>query len=265
MALVSLELVDKHVSRSPLLSKAWKLLQEDVEVQELLRMSNVNAVTRLLYNDHGPVHARIVTGSALEIFDLLLESGIQPSTVMQGVVNTDDQARLIVMLGAYLHDIGNSLHRINHELAGAFIAKDILDRLLPLILENRDGLLYRIRSEVMHSIYATAMDVNALTIEASIVKVADATDMAEGRARIPYMKGKSDIHALSALSIKKVNITPGSVRPVRIEVFMEDYAGIFQIENVLMPKIKTSLIGEYIEVVPRLLRDGSIHLNPIYP
>ena len=265
MAQVSVELVERHVSRSSLLSRAWKLLQEDLEVQELLYMSNVNAVTRLLYNDHGPVHARIVTGSALEIFELLLESGVQPSSITHGIVESDEQARLIVLLGAYLHDIGNSLHRVNHELAGAFIAKGILDRLLPIILERRDGLVYRIRSEVMHAIYATAMDVDALTIEASIVKVADATDMAEGRARIPYMKGKSDIHALSALSIKKVNITSGSVRPLRIEVYMEDYAGIFQVERVLMPKIRTSLIGEYIEIVPRLMRDSSIHLNPIYP
>jgi metal-dependent HD superfamily phosphatase/phosphodiesterase len=33
-------------------------------------MSNVMAVERLKYNDHGPVHAKISSGAALEIFDL---------------------------------------------------------------------------------------------------------------------------------------------------------------------------------------------------
>jgi len=116
----------------------------------------------------------------------------------------------------------------------------------------------------MHAIYATSMNVEALTLEASIVKVADATDMAEGRARLPYHKGKADIHALSALSIRKVEIVEGSERPVRIIVYMTDLAGVFQIEKVLLPKIMTSLIREYIEIVPIVEGDGK-RLKPILP
>ncbi|MEB3859812.1 MAG: HD domain-containing protein [Desulfurococcales archaeon] len=265
MVLVSSMLVEEHISRSFLLKSVWDRLSKDEEVETLLNMSNVMAVERLLYNDHGPVHARIVTGSALEIFDILLESGIQPSTVTQGVVPSDEHAKLIVMLGAYLHDIGNSIHRSNHEFAGALLAREILLRILPEVIEGDRSLIHRIVSEVAHAIYATSNGVQALSIEASIVKVADATDMAEGRARIPYLKGKFDMHALSALSIEKVEIERGGIRPVRIKVYMRDSAGMFQVEKVMLPKVNTSLIGGYVEIIPIITGGEGPNIPPLLP
>jgi len=88
-----------------------------------------------------------------------------------------------------------------------------------------------------------------LTVEAGSVKVADGTDMAEGRARIPYEAGKVDIHSLSALSIREVRVVKGEDVPVRIEVDMDNPAGVFQIEHVLGRKISTSGIEEWVEVV----------------
>ncbi len=265
MALVSPSLVEKHVSRSPILSKAWNILRRDPEISEYLRMANVNAVERLLYNDHGPVHAQIVAGSALEIYEILRKHGLRPSSIVHRVVDDEDHARLIILLAAYLHDIGNAVHRVNHELIGAILAGNILTRILPEIIGfEKQRLAYRIRSEVMHAIYATNYNVEALTIEASIVKVADATDMAEGRARLPYHKGKIDMHALSALSIRRVEIQEGVERPLRIIVRMSDLAGVFQIEKVLLPKINTSLIREYIEIIPIVEGDGK-RLRPILP
>ena len=263
-------LVLKHVSRSVLLERAWEALTSDREIQSLLRMANINAVERLLYNDHGPVHAAIVSGSALQIFDILTKYGLRPSSIIHGVTDHMDCARLIVLMGAYLHDIGNSVHRKNHELIGAIMAAPLVDRILAQILDDewiRHCDPFMIRSEVQQAIYATAMDVQALTLEASIVKVADATDMAEGRARLPYSKGKEDIHALSALSVKRVVIEDAgdeSDRPLRIRVYMDDKAGMFQIEKVLLPKIKGSLIGDYILIEPIVMNGGS-PLHPIRP
>ena len=268
MALVSPRLIEERVRDSRLLQEAWRVLTSDPEVQELLRMANVNAVERLLYNDHGPVHAAIVAGSALEIYRILYRHGLRPSSIIHRVVENDEQARLIVLLGAYLHDIGNSVHRENHELIGAMLAGPIVDRVLRRVLGvGKERLIYRIRSEVQHAIYATHPGVQALTIEASIVKVADSTDMAQGRARLPYNKGKEDIHALSALSIRSVEIKEGRERPVRIVVRMTDLAGMFQIEKVLLPKIKTSLIKEYIEIIPLVEHNGrpGRALKPIQP
>lgn len=266
MTIVSPSLIRRHVEGSKLLSRAWRILTSDEEIQELLRMANVNAVGRLLYNDHGPVHASIVSGSAIEIYEILRENGITPSSVEQRVVPTEEYAKLIILLGAYLHDIGNSVHRDSHELMGALIAGNILDRILPEIIgRDERGLAYRIKSEVMGAIFSTAMNVRALTIESSIVKVADATDMAEGRARLPYSKGKEDIHALSALSIAKVELKKGRERPLVIEVFMRDIAGMFQVERVMLPKLEYSLIAKYTEIWPRLLDNNGRELRPIRP
>ncbi len=264
MAIVGPDLVEKHIKDSRLLSSMWRLLTSDSEVQELLRMSNVNTVKRLLYNDHGPVHARIVAGSALEIWNILNEAGIQASGIIDETLPDDEHAKLVILAASYLHDIGNSIHRLNHEFAGALLARDILSRLLPEVIDD-PGLRTRVMSEVMHAIYATNMEVEALTVEASIVKVADATDMAEGRARYPYAKGKADIHAISALSIKRVHLKPGNHRPLRIEIEMEDLAGLFQVERILMPKIRTSKIREHIEIVPRVNGSKRIIPSPILP
>jgi metal-dependent HD superfamily phosphatase/phosphodiesterase len=87
-------------------------------------------------------------------------------------------------------------------------------------------------------------------MEAGITKVADGVDMAEGRARMPYRQGKYDIHALSALAIRRVEVTRGEPKktPIRIIVDMDNEAGIFQVEEVLGKKIKTSSIAHLVEV-----------------
>ncbi|NPA23119.1 MAG: HD domain-containing protein [Crenarchaeota archaeon] len=250
---VSPALLEKHARDSPLLSRAIQVLEEDEEVQELLRLSNVFAVHRLKYNDHGPTHAKIAAGAALELFSLLLDANIMPSCIKDDTCNDVEEAKLIVLLGAYFHDIGNSVHREKHEYTGALMAKDILDRILPKILPEKGRyskrMHYNIRQEVMHAIYCTETDVECLTVEAGCVKVGDGLDMAEGRARVPYKLGKVDIHAVSALSIKRVEIGKGVERPIRVTVHMEEWAGIFQVEKVLLPKILRSGICNYIELV----------------
>ncbi|MFN3268204.1 MAG: phosphohydrolase, partial [Zestosphaera sp.] len=74
------------------------------------------------------------------------------------------------------------------------------------------------------------------------------TDMAEGRARIPYKMGKLDMHSVSAISIKKVEIVRSAESTARIEIYMNDSAGLFQIEAVLKPKILTSGFEKHFEV-----------------
>ncbi len=115
-------------------------------------------------------------------------------------------------------------------------------------MTDRGKLRCYLKSEVMHAIYATESSTNALTMEAGVVKIADGTDMAEGRARIPYKLGKIEMHAVSAISIKQVLIDKGVNVPVKIEIVMNDYAGLFQVEEVLKPKIETSGLADYIEV-----------------
>jgi len=86
-------------------------------------------------------------------------------------------------------------------------------------------------------------------VEAGAAKIADGTDMARGRTRIPYRTGKVDIHSLSALSITKVEIEKGEQKPVQILVSMNNPAGVFQIEEVLEKKLKTSSIQDLVNVI----------------
>lgn len=229
-------------------------------------MSNVNAVLRMLYNDHGPVHVAIVSGVSLLMLDLLMSEGLVPSSLAQGTAKSVEHSKAILLLGAALHDIGNAIHRQGHEEIGALIAYNIAKRVIPSVFPNEDPrLYYRMASEVANIIYSSAPGVSALTIESSIVKIADGTDMAEGRARVPYSRGKTDMHALSALSIKRVEVDRGD-RPIHIKVYMDSSAGFFQIEHVLLPKIKSTILSSYVEVTPILIENGEFKaLSKIQP
>jgi len=245
---VTPKLLIDHMNRDEHVRRIVEVLENDEEVQSLLRMSNIMAVSRLGYNDHGPVHARIVAGAALEILYRLKENGIEPRALKDGTAENFNDVKTIVIAGALLHDIGNSIHRDNHEQIGALLAKDILDRLLQEIYGTKRRNHFLLRQEILHTIYATAYNAKCLTPEAGAVKIADGLDMSEGRARLPYKMGKIDIHAVSALSIKEVYIEKGE-RPIRIVVRASEMAGLFQVENVLLPKIRTSSIENVIEVV----------------
>ncbi len=259
---VSQELIRVKLRGSPLLEKAWKITMSDPEVRALLRMSNVMAVKRLNYNDHGPVHAAIVAGAALEVFDRLVAAGVEPTSLRDGSATSLEEARLIVMLGAVFHDVGNSIHRVNHEALGSVLAVNPLTRILETLYGRLDEHVYELRQEVLHAVYATAYDVQCLSVEAGAVKVGDGLDIAEGRARIPYKLGKTDIHAVSALSIKQVEIDEGEERPIAIHVHMEDYAGLFQVEEVLLKKVSTSGLSDYIEVYISVAGGRPIRVHP---
>lgn len=246
MVTVSANLITAHLNE-PKVEQTFRWLETDLEVQSTLRMSNVMAVERLKYNDHGSVHSKIVSGSALEIFSLLIQE-VSPTTVKNKVCSLED-AKVFVLCGSYLHDLGNSIHRVEHHIHGCVIANPILDRLLKRIYPEDVALAVRLKSEILHCIFSHEEEVECLSVEAGAAKIADGTDMARGRTRIPYRTGKVDIHSLSALSITKVEIEKGKRKPVQIFVSMNNPAGVFQVEEVLERKPKTSGIQDLVDVV----------------
>jgi Uncharacterized conserved protein len=80
--------------------------------------------------------------------------------------------------------------------------------------------------------------------------------MEKGRARIPFKLGKIDIHSVSALAIEKVEILEGSKKPIKIVIVMTNPAGIFQVDELLKSKIKTSGIDDMVEIEARLIENG---------
>ncbi len=245
--IVNPELLDSFTGGNPLLMKAYSVLASDPEVQELWIMANVIAVKRLKYNDHGPVHARIAAGASLMLYKLLMDNGVESTLIRDGVLEDPEYAWLVPLYGALLHDIGNSIHRDMHEKLGSLLARPIIDRALGRIVED-ERLRIRLRQEIMHSIHCTAYDVDCLTIEAGCVAVGDGLDMAEGRARVPYRLGGVNIHSISALSIRKVEIVEGDRTPIKILVHMTERAGIFQVDEVLMPKLKGTPLKDLVEI-----------------
>ncbi len=247
LVVVSPDLLRKFLDSDRWLKKAYEALVNDPEVRELWFMSNVMAVKRLKYNDHGPVHAHIAAGAALQLYKQLLSHGVESTILRDRVVDDRKYAWLIPLYGALLHDIGNAIHRDLHEKLGSLLAKPIIDRALAKIIDDPVTRI-RLRQEIMHSIHCTAYDVECLTIEAGCVGVGDGLDMAEGRARVPYRLGQVNIHSLSALSIRRVEITEGDKTPIKIIVYMNELAGVFQVDEVLMPKLVKTPLKKYIEI-----------------
>jgi len=243
---VNANLIEKVVD-SDLLRRAWRLVEEDEEVQAYLEQANVVSVGRLKYNDHGPLHSRIVAGSALALLRIALRNGFTPSVVKFDIGSVED-AKVVTMLIAYLHDVGNSIHRTYHPTFSVLIADELLRRILPE-LYGTNKRMFKLKQEVLHGIFCHDEAYTCLSVEAALAKIADGTDMAEGRARIPYRTGKVDIHSISALAIKRVWLSTGGLdRAITINVDMDNSAGIFQVQEVLGKKIATSGLAPYVEV-----------------
>jgi metal-dependent HD superfamily phosphatase/phosphodiesterase len=243
---VGVKLIDRVLPDSDRVRKVWELLTTDMEVQAYLKMANVFAVQRLRYNDHGPVHSRIVSGSALAIYKILADKGFKPSVVADGVGDWED-SMVVTLMGAYLHDIGNSVHRTHHPIYSALLTDRIAEKILSKVYGNTEK-MYMLKQEVMHAVFCHDEAYNCLTFEAACAKIADGTDMSSGRARYPYRAGKNDIHALSALAIERVELVANETKPLAINVHMTNETGIFQIDTVLGQKIATSGLAPYVEV-----------------
>ncbi len=230
---------------NPVLQKIVDRVNSDEELYALWTVMNVNAVTRLGMTDHGPVHFQIVSNMALKMLRLLMESGVEPSLAANfGLAKEDAEA--VVVLASLLHDLGMSIQRSDHELLSLFVAAPIIDRLLAGLYQPGPAAI--IRSETLHAIISHRSDGRPMTIEAGVVRVADALDMTKGRSRIGFEAGEVNIHSISAASIEQVEIQAGTDKAVHVQVRMSNSAGIFQIDELLKEKLRGSGLESYLEV-----------------
>ncbi len=222
----------------------------DQGLYALWRCANVNAVERLGMSDHGPVHVQIVANIGLRLLRLLVSSGLTPNVVKDHAMHSYD-AEIITVLACLLHDVGMSIHRDDHERYSLFIAEPKLRVLLAGIYEEPD--LTIIVSEVLHAIISHRSGGHPKTIEAGVVRVADALDMAKGRSRIPFEAGQVNIHSVSAAAIDRVLIHRGESKPIRIEIEMSNSAGIFQVDELLKEKLHGSGLEPFLEVAAHIV------------
>ena len=233
----------------------------DNQLKAWWHVSNVNAVARMHINDHSWVHIQIVTNIALKILRQLTKNHVEPSLVRDyGLANED--AEVVVALAALFHCVGMSVHRRGHEDFSLFLSEPKLRELLDGIYEEPDRTV--IVSEVLQSIISHRSDGQPLALEAGILRVADALDMAKGRSRIPFERGQVTMHSLSAAAIDEVRIGDGEDKPVRIEIVMNNSSGIFQVDGLLKAKMRGSGLEPYVEVVAHIDTESEKRLVPMY-
>jgi len=220
-------------------------INADEQVRTWWYMAQVNS-ERLGMSDHSWVHMQIVLNIALRLLRLLVKAGVEPAVVADHGMRGRD-AEVVVAGGALLHDVGLSIHRADHEAYSLFLASGALERLLADSYKQPERTI--VASEILHAIIGHRRRGEPYTLEGGVVRVADALDMAQGRTRIPIEAGHEGIHSISAAAIDEVRIEAGEERPVRIEIQLNNSAGIFQVDDLLATKIRDTPLEGKVEVV----------------
>jgi len=191
----------------------------DDEVRAWWYMTQVHA-ERLGMSDHSWVHMQIVLNIALRLLRLLLRAGVEPAMVA------------------------------DHEAYSLFLANSALKRLLSDAYKEPERTV--VASEILHAIIGHRRRGEPYTLEAGVVRVADALDMAQGRTRTPIESGHEGIHSISAAAVDEVRISAGEERPVRIEIQLNNSAGIFQVDDLLATKIRGTPLDGRVEVIAKV-------------
>lgn len=240
--------------------KATELLLSDPEIHAMQEYANTVSIKRLGYNDHGPVHMRTVALSAVTMMGLLRAAGIRTSLETEEEGDFEDSL-IAVLMASFLHDLGMTIGRQEHELHSAYLSYPILDRLLRDVYKDDIAKRVVVRSLSIEGIIGHMAGRKIHSIEAGIILVADGCDMQKGRARIPMALNAEprvgDIHKHSANSIETVHLSAGAEKPIRIDVEMSSVVGLFQVEEILLGKVASSTVKPFIELYANVLGEES--------
>ena len=252
--------VDAPTRGNRRLDKFFAAANADPQVRAWWHVQQVTA-DRLVMSDHSWVHIRVVTNIALRILRLLVRREVVPNVVSDYGMDPRD-AEVVVAAACMLHDAGMSIHRTDHEAYSLFLAADKL----PVLLADsyREPERTVIVAEALGAIIGHRRRGEPITLEAGIVRVADALDMEQGRSRVPFEEGRPNIHSLSAAAIDDVVISSGRERAVRIEIAMNNSSGLFQVDELLATKLRGSGLEEHVEVVARIDAEHEKRLLPVF-
>jgi metal-dependent HD superfamily phosphatase/phosphodiesterase len=242
------------------LEKFLEAVNADERVRAWWYMAQIQS-ERLGMSDHSWVHVQVVLNISLRLLRLLVKGGIEPAMVSDHGMR-DRDAEVVVAGGALLHDVGMSIHRADHEAYSLFMVEQRLQSLLAECYDEPERTV--VIAEILHAIIGHRRRGEPYTVEAGVVRVADALDMAEGRSRIPVEGGQYGIHALSAAAIDEVRIEAGEERPVKIEIEMNNSAGIFQVDDLLATKLRGTPLEGHVEVVAEVAGETEKRLLPSF-
>jgi metal-dependent HD superfamily phosphatase/phosphodiesterase len=158
-----------------------------------------------------------------------------------------EDAEVVVVLAALLHCVGMSVHRKGHEDWSLFLAEPKLRELLDGVYDEPD--LTVVVSEVLQAITSHRADGEPLSLEAGILRVGDALDMAKGRSRIPFERGTSHALVLGG-GDRGGPIGDGEVKPADRDR-ENNSSGLFQIDGLLRAKLRLGL-EPHVEVIAHI-------------
>jgi metal-dependent HD superfamily phosphatase/phosphodiesterase len=242
------------------LEQLLEAVNGDEQVKAWWHVAGVNA-QRLALTDHSWVHIQIVTNIALRLARLLFRRGIVPNMVADHGM-TERDAEVVIAAAALFHCVGMSIHRVDHETYSLFLTADKLGGLMRGIYAEPER--SAVVAEATHAVISHRSSGKPLTVEGTIVRVADALDMAKGRSRVEFEAGRLDIHSISAYAIDEVRIEAGDDKAVRVEIEMSNSAGIFQVDEGLGKKLRGTPLAEHIEVIARVEAEQETRLVPVF-
>ena len=248
------------IEGNKILEEVVDRINKNDEIKVLWKIMNVMAIDRLGMSDHGPTHFGIVANNGIKIARILEKKKVEMSVVRDFGL-TEAHAEVIIFLACMMHDLGISIHRQGHEEFSLFIARDMMKEILDFMpIEERMVII----SEVSHAIISHRAYGKPSTVEAGIMRMADAIDMGKGRSRVTYKRGEFNIYSESDLAISNVEILEGEERPVEIRIHMTNPAGVFQVDDIMSEKLKGSNIEKYIIITAYILESGKERLYKEY-
>lgn len=238
------DLIRVPLNGNVLLEEVLRRVNANEELITLWEILNINAIERLGMSDHGSTHFQIVANISLRLARILTKNNVVMSLVKDFKL-TNHHAEIVMVLASIMHDLGMSIHRANHEEYSLFLANRLLHEILDFLPINERTI---ITSETLHAIISHRSDGRPFTIEAGVVRIADALDMSQGRSRIPFEAGAINIHSLSAFAVDHVDIKEGRDRFIHIDIKMNNSSGIFQVDELLKEKLSGSGLEKFFEV-----------------
>lgn len=226
-------------------------LQEHDYIDQYWECMNVMVAERMGYTNHGEDHVHTVADNGLRLLRLLVET--ETPSIVEDYDMTVEDAEVVVFLAAILHDIGQVIHRYKHSEYGLPLAADLMDDLLDVAYDPREAII--VKSEVLHAIQSHHKKANPLTLEAGILRVADALDIEKKRAAGAVENGSTSIHSISALSVESVELVRGDDVPVLINVEMNNSSGIFQLDELVKEKLEGSGIEDKVRIRAEITGD----------
>ncbi len=247
---------------NPRLQALAERISADEELRQLWHCANVNAVDRMGSGDCGEVHARIVANAALKLLRLLRESGQQPSVVTHHRL-TPDEAEIVVVLAAAVHELGLAVH--SDPVVAARAGLVLADRKVRELLDGLYGARERafLLAEALHAIVALETNVDCLTLEAGVLKLADALDLTKGRARLSPEASRRLGVTNAAPVVEEVTIQRAKAPPVRVVLRFSRGEGLRAVEALLQSKLERLALGGLVELLARVEDDGASTLAPL--